>query len=390
MSKTKKNKLHCIFDLCNLNRGPEKRVVVEKTGAEKIFNIYRCPKCRAQYINLIEYKDKAKIMLDGIIYINITPDGDAKRCNKKRISPSSAVMSQCFVIDGSIYTYCRKCGGYNIERKEFLYKTEKGIFSKYSAGLCRKCNIYYLNYETYSKDKSRWSVLNPEHVHLLKEKEEKLEKEARKNTSLQNERGLNNVPNNENDKKQESYIGVKDLLIRRSTFMCRYKEHKLLNIDASINIIDRKGNESKIHVPAGYCTNCKVFFIMESIYQDIKRKGIPVCRISDEKSYIINTAYVNGMMLAQESLLMQYGYTVSQEEGLSSFVRKKILALLVDNGVMTRNDIISYLDFFINQRKDQSKYEKAIEKWESDREFISEYRHGDYTKIGIKGLYRRY
>ena len=52
------------------------------------------------------------------------------------------------------------------------------------------------------------------------------------------------------------------------------------------------------------------------------------------------------MQLAQESVLMQYGYSVSQEEeeGLTSAARRKILALIVDHKIFTRNEIIGYLD----------------------------------------------
>lgn len=96
------------------------------------------------------------------------------------------------------------------------------------------------------------------------------------------------------------------------------------------------------------------------------------------------------MRLAQESILMQYGYNVSQTEDLSSARRKKILAVLVDNNVLTKSEIISYLDFFINQRKHQSKFEKAIAKWEADKEFIEEYKNGSYKQYGVKGIFRKY
>ena len=37
-----------------------------------------------------------------------------------------------------------------------------------------------------------------------------------------------------------------------------------------------------------------------------------------------------------------------------------------------------------------SAFEKAIEKWESDREFVSEYKSGSYSQYGIGGIYRKY
>ena len=77
-------------------------------------------------------------------------------------------------------------------------------------------------------------------------------------------------------------------------------------------------------------------------------KGTPMCRISDEKAYMKSNVYTNGMQLAPESVLMQYGYSVSQQEDLSESRRQKILAVLLDYKILTKTEIISYLDFFIN------------------------------------------
>ena len=146
--------------------------------------------------------------------------------------------------------------------------------------------------------------------------------------------------------QHDNSIRVKDFVVRRTTFKCMHHDHHLQNIDAKIDIIDKLGNIKHEIVSAGYCPNCNIFFLMESTYQKLKLKGTLVCRISDEKTYLNGTTSENGMRLAQESILMQYGYNVSQLEDLSSARRKKILAVLVDNDVLTKSEIISYLDFF--------------------------------------------
>lgn len=183
-------------------------------------------------------------------------------------------------------------------------------------------------------------------------------------------------------------IGIRDFVVRRNVFKCMHSSHKLENIVATINIIDNQNEEKLIRVNAGYCTNCKLFFIMESTYNNLKSKGIPICRISDEKTYLKNYS-VNGMVLAQESILMQYGYNVNQLEGLSSSRRQKILAVLIDKRILGKSEIISYLDFFISQRQTQSKYQIAISKWEADREFVENYRIGEYHQYGVNAIYRR-
>ena len=129
-------------------------------------------------------------------------------------------------------------------------------------------------------------------------------------------------------------------------------------------------------------------FILESTYIRLRNMSVVLCRICDEKSYLKNSC-INGMRLAQESILMQFGYTVSQEEGLSASRRQKILAVMIDNKVLSKSEIISYLDFFISQRHYQSKFELAISKWEMDREFVRGYRAGEYTQFGVNAIYRR-
>ena len=210
------------------------------------------------------------------------------------------------------------------------------------------------------------------------EKKRKKKEEKRTQRSLTKQKEITSV----------SQIGVYDFVIRRTVFKCMHDSHKIENIEATINIIDNKNEERVIRVSAGYCPVCKVYFVMESTYDTLKKKGIPICRIIDERNYKKNCS-VNGMILAQESILKQYGYSVGQDEGLSSARRQKILAVLIDKKIMSKSEIISYLDFFISQRTSQAKYKIAISKWEKDREFVEYYRIGEYQQYGVKALERR-
>ena len=186
----------------------------------------------------------------------------------------------------------------------------------------------------------------------------------------------------------DNTIRAKDFVVRRSVFKCMHNDHKIQNIDAVISIINKDGDVKETTVSAGYCPNCNTFFLMESTYAQLKSRGTPICRVSDEKTYLKGNNYVNGMKLAQESTLMQYGYSVSQEEDLTEARRHRILAVMIDNKILTKTAIISYLDFFISQRQFQPKFEAAISKWENDREFVSDYHKGSYTKYGVKRIYR--
>ena len=182
-------------------------------------------------------------------------------------------------------------------------------------------------------------------------------------------------------KKRKVNIGIKDLIVRRNIFKCMYNKHFIEDIDAIVKVMNKNIEIEEVVVLAGYCKQCNIFFILESTYQQLLKKGIVAFRTVDEKNYLTQS-YLNGKLLAQESILMQFGYTVSQAEGLSEERRHKILSVLVDNHILTKSEIISYLDFFISQRK-SDKFALAVAKWTIDRNYIRNYKIGEYSRIGV-------
>ena len=183
------------------------------------------------------------------------------------------------------------------------------------------------------------------------------------------------------------HLTLKDFLVRRSIFKCAHDGHIVKDVEAQLSILDDSHNKCTALISAGYCEQCKVYFILESTFEAIKSKGVPFCRVVDEKTYAKNNSN-NAMQLAQESILMQYGYNVSQQDEVTQERRHSILAMLIDNNIMSKSQIISYLDFFIRQRQSQDKYLVAISKWEEDKEFIKKYRLGQYISVGVGTIYR--
>ena len=405
------------------------------------YNLRRCRTCDAIYVpyaQYIEHQDEWNVL---------NPEDlsrfEKEVVTKNKVSEKQATKNTSLIMDKPaehFYIYgtskpvtCRLCNSTKLVKRVLQYKTKKKKTSNYYAKYCSSCNTYYIPYGIARDHPDNWHILNPDELPKIEEdyrlkKEEKKRRaaeqkaeeykrlEAKKAHELEEKRRkerfdkqlahekmllsridkqLENIQQFQDSLNavihdHDNNIRVKDFVVRRTTFKCRHNYHKLQNIDGIIGVIDQDGNVRNVNVPAGYCPVCNTFFIMESTYQSLKSKGTPICRVSDEKAYLSDNTFINGMKLAQESVLKQYGYSVSQQEGLSSARRKKILALLVDNEVLTRSEIISYLDFFINQRKDLDKYGRAIDKWESDREFISEYKAGSYTRYGVGGIYRKH
>ena len=182
-------------------------------------------------------------------------------------------------------------------------------------------------------------------------------------------------------------IRPKDFVVWMNVFRCASRKHKLIDISAEFSVVNDEGKTIHQYVPAGYCKDCDVYFILEKTYLSLKRMGVILCRVSDEKHYLRMLAR-GRIQLAQESPLHQYGYNVSAAEGLSDVQRRKILAALIDNKVMTRAEIMSYLSMFTNLNGDR--FMRASALWQMDYEFVSGYRMGDYQKYGVKAVrYRR-
>lgn len=189
-------------------------------------------------------------------------------------------------------------------------------------------------------------------------------------------------------KKDIIKVVVDAFVVRCNVFHCMHESHKIKDIIALIDIIDDNGKKCVEKVPAGYCTECNLFFILESTFENLKKKGILLCKVTDIKS-VNKFFHINGEKLAHESLLMQYGYSVSQINNLSEERRKKILAVIIDNEILSKIEIISYLDLFINQRLSISNMETAITKWTEDRDFVQNYKMGAYAQFGVSALYRK-
>ncbi len=209
------------------------------------------------------------------------------------------------------------------------------------------------------------------------------------------------IPNNENSykkvvpqviKEQKHRINYTDFVIRCTIFKCAFKKHTIEDINASIDIMNISANKIiSMIIPAGYCSDCNKYFIMESTYQKIFSKGLPLCKIIDEREKIKESFIsVSNKWGAQESILKQYGYSVSATDNLSDTKRQKILAVIIDIEALRKVEIIGYLRYFIRIHQADPRFEKAISKWNSDIDFTEEYNKGHYTTYKVSGLKKKW
>lgn len=315
--------------------------IILRTG--KQIPVYNCPMCFV--LNIYTYRDHDI---------------------RERPTP-------CYVYGKDIPSMCPKCGFKLIRTDEYAHGETGYRCLKY----CDKCRIFFTPYEIYQQDINGWELLNPNESKKIGN-QMRQEEQKRISRGKNAERKIQAIAANfQKDSGQSDLSKVKiefrDFVVRRSVFQCKKSGHNLRNITGIVKIMNKAGGTEEVSVPAGHCPMCNRYFIMEDTYQSLKFKGTILCRVSDERTYLSSSSDefdTSGM--AQRSALKQCGYSVSENSYLTSDGRKKLLCMIIDNGILDNTTVISYLRWFIRTREGQAGLQNAVEKWRSDLNFIRE------------------
>ena len=382
---------------------------------------YECTMCGRLFTALDQYQDMEVISLNQKDYINLN--------EKKRNHRPLAIIKrrrQCLLDSGNTTCQVYRCGALLKDAwVKFPAKKEKKSICK--VNVCPSCGMIYIPYALYYGHSKLASNINVERVIGYKSKKVQINNPIVRNTKnnsptwdamtpelLKSSNSQNSMADIQRKRQQECdewkrmamkkhanhikqnttaqssercyTIQMKNFVVRGNTFSCKYQNHELIDIEAIVSVIKRDGSVVAVTIPAGYCPKCGIYFIMDSTFRKLNSIGAPICRLSTYKAYSEGRNFDNEWNLSPESKLMQYGYTVSETAGLSSSQRHVILAYIIDNKIMTKSEIISYIDSFIGLRQRRHQYQEAIIKWESDREYVFEYNKGTYKKYGIEGI----
>lgn len=192
----------------------------------------------------------------------------------------------------------------------------------------------------------------------------------------------------DNRKVKKDIIPSTGFLVRTNMFRC-IRNHNVEDIIAVFKVLNSQGRIIQVEAPAAKCEKCKVFYIHEYIFQKILTYGTPLCQVISEKQYLNGSYLSMNPGMAQKSLLKICGYSVNATEGLTDQERQRILESIVGNGIMTRHEIIQYLNYFISMRKNQSRdMSEAISKWKRDVYFVENMRPYGLSRYEVKTVYK--
>lgn len=176
----------------------------------------------------------------------------------------------------------------------------------------------------------------------------------------------------EEDEDEEVFpeeIEGNSFLVITGSPSCIYRNHDVMDITASVKVMNGKGKVETILIPALYCETCEEFYMLEPEYRKLKVRGTPICKVVTQEVY--RDIRSGRTELNAESLLHSLGYNVSEKEGLSPQYRHNLLKAILKEKVMTRMAVLSHLDYLIKRNGKKEHMESARAKWEDDRYYVS-------------------
>ena len=184
--------------------------------------------------------------------------------------------------------------------------------------------------------------------------------------------------------EKPSVIEFKDVLVRTANAQCIEKSHIVKEINATVNILKRGTSHREAYVlKAYYCRNCNRCYILENEFIKLKRIGTICCKIIN-----LNDLNQSGNWgWANQSILRQYGYTVNQSDNLSRIERQTILDLVISNEVMSRDDVIDFLEWLLNRNSGNRNMDQAIKKWNEDIDYLRGGKYPKATNFKIRNIF---
>lgn len=173
-----------------------------------------------------------------------------------------------------------------------------------------------------------------------------------------------------------------DFLTRSNLKHCQKEGHSLEDIKARVPITKPDGTIATVDIPAVHCHTCQKLYLLESEYQKLNQKGIPLCAVVEQEYWRNPTDKEKDWQMSGKSgsTLWVHGYNVNHNKNLSHAQRKTILTMLLQDEILTKAEITSHLDSLISRAGHRNNWENAREKWIQDRNFVSNY-NADVTTI---------
>lgn len=142
--------------------------------------------------------------------------------------------------------------------------------------------------------------------------------------------------------------------------------------------------EEPVYMDVYYSRRQNRYFINEETYRVYRaRYGLPYVRLVPGES----GGKLDYGDLRQNSELNLYGYTVAKAAEMTTGARQRLLQQLMDNGLMSKHQIVNHLEWLIHRQSGRIRMEDACDCWREDLRFVNNYKIQDQRKIRGRFVY---
>lgn len=236
---------------------------------------------------------------------------------------------------------------------------------------CKKCKKYYLDYKYYYDAKKIYKSVRYEFGDKF---ETKYVSEGKKLTVTNY-----SIPNNEIKTSDHDIILDLDFLKNKNYIksidsfeifiLSEHSGHEFEQFFGVIKIYERVTHSLREVVCHLYYHNrYECFFIDAYEFNQLYRIGIPICK-----------------SLLGKKMPNYLGYNVNSVENVDIKERLIILYFVIENGFMTKQEVLDYIGSLIKRGKNNSKYSNAVRRWREDYKLI-EQKKFDYKRRESKEI----
>ena len=145
--------------------------------------------------------------------------------------------------------------------------------------------------------------------------------------------------------------------------------HDTSSIEASVDVCSPSGEVNRFSFSAVWCEDCNAYYISEDIFRELQSRGTILCRVFSLDKFINRNTMFDGFN--QQSILYSYGYNVNAKDNKSDLERRAVLDRVIEHGIMSKDEIISFLLYLIDRPTGNRNMSQSIRKWRSDIEYLS-------------------
>lgn len=178
----------------------------------------------------------------------------------------------------------------------------------------------------------------------------------------------------ENDDTSDiPYLNTDKVVIVSNKWECLRNGHHLLTKDKKIRLLDDDNYLHDIVIQVGLCLECNRYYIYSTIFKQLilNRLGAGCNIIGTQfrlpEGNTIGIHFQEYGNMRTESILKVCGYHVGNYSSLSKNERLRILRDIIDKQLLTKQEVLNYLNHFITVNgKRSADMSQAISEWEED------------------------